>query len=142
MMLRTLRTLSFSLLAVACADGDMPREPDELPEAMPTPGVASVSASQARVGEGLTFQGTGFVSGTRGRTELRLIGQFERAGGGLVGVDLRVSPRVDSETEATWTFGPDRIPFVEGGSELGTFHGDVVAVNVSSTGEETFATET
>jgi hypothetical protein len=130
-----MRTLNrFVLLAiapslVACAasiDGDN----------RPAPVMLAVSTDQLTIGQPLDFIGGNFLNYTKdGHTEVRFKGTFTSDAGKTYAVDYRVKTLWSDGNHVTWPFvGPYANPFTgKGGDQLGTFKGQVTAINIIGT---------
>ncbi|CAN5471012.1 hypothetical protein BH11MYX1_BH11MYX1_02580 [soil metagenome] len=113
--------------ACASADGGSDQKP---------PTLLAMSASSISIGEPLNFVGGDFLNYSKaGHTEIRFKGTFKSTSGTTYAVDHRVRPEWIDGNHVTWAFvGPYSNPFTgKGGDQLGTFEGDVTAVNILGT---------
>ncbi|MCC7536471.1 MAG: hypothetical protein IT379_09665 [Deltaproteobacteria bacterium] len=126
------------VLGGCAADVATESPPVDVPAEIPTPSIASLSASEVAVGEELRFLGGRFVAPEDGYVEVTFRGTFEPADGGtaeMVNFTTEVEPTEDGAV--TWhRFGPTRIPFTRAGNVLGVFRGRVFATNRGFDGQE------
>jgi hypothetical protein len=127
-MRKVQRSLSLIVSAIAisgCAGGE--GGPDNLD----APVVLAVPKAEVSVGDDIEVIGGNFVASASVQTELRLVGDYLADNGASYAVDYRVKPHWEDGNRVVWAFfGPYDIPFSPTGDELGTFSGDIYAINV------------
>jgi hypothetical protein len=123
------RTLFVCVVAVPIASACAPNGGPSSPPA-PTPRLLSLSRTAIAVGDSLTFEGVDLVDPELGWVDVRFVGTFfPDDGTAPVPVDLAI-PLEAEDGRLTWDrFGGYRIPFTPAGDQVGTFEGDVFAVN-------------
>ena len=127
-MLTPRRNLLF-LVAIPLLGCDM-TEPEGEP--VDSPSVLALSRNAVAVGESLEILGGNFVSGGRGYTEIRFLGEYVTQGGNTYAVDHRIRPHWEDGNRLTWApVGPLQVPFSPTGDEIGTFYGEVIATNIN-----------
>jgi hypothetical protein len=99
------------------------------------PKVLGLSRTAVTVGEQIDIIGGGFVTGLNGHTEVRLDGEYHTKNGPTYQVDMQFRPHWEDGNTLVWSqFGPFTVPFTPEGNEIGTFHGQIVAINVRGDG--------
>jgi hypothetical protein len=100
------------------------------PAPAPTPQLVSLSKTALAVGDVLSFEGLDLVDPEQGWVDVRFVGTFHPDDGTApVSVDLTV-PFESQDGVLRWErFGGYRVPFTPAGDQIGTFEGDVFAVN-------------
>ena len=107
-------------------------------DAGPAPTLLAMSTDQLTIGAPLDFIGGGFLNYTKDtHTEIRFKGTFTGSSGKTYAVDYRIRPLWGDGNHVTWPFvGPYENPFTgKGGDTLGTFSGQVTAINVQGSGD-------
>ena len=101
------------------------------------PTILAVSKAKVSVGQPLEFIGQDYLNGAAGHTEVQWTGVFTSSDGTDHDVNMRIHPHWGSGSRLVWAnFGPFANPFSPAGNEMGTFHGEVTAINVGPDGEE------
>ena len=99
----------------------------------PKPTLLTLSSDQVTLGAALDFYGGGFMNNTKaGHTEIHFKGTFTGQSGKTYAVDYRLQPRWSDGNHVMWPFvGPYTNPFSgKGADQMGTFTGEVTAINV------------
>jgi hypothetical protein len=105
-------------------------------ETVDRPEVLALSSETLSFGDTLEIYGGNFVQSDAEHTDLRFQGMFTPPSGVASAVDTRVRPHWVDGNQVVWApVGPFTNPFT-GGNEIGTFDGDVRAINVDGAGAE------
>ncbi len=124
--------LPFALAVAGCAVSD----PTPGPIAVPTPLIQDISTRTAEVGDPVELFGSGFIDPADGWVDVVFEGTFTPDDGSpAVPVDLAIPFQGGSDTIRWESFGAYRVPFIAGGDKIGTFEGDVYAINQTFDGE-------
>jgi hypothetical protein len=129
--------IAIAIIAVAGCAGGAADEAEDLD----APTVLAVTTTEVSVGDNVEIVGGNFVSGAARHTEIQLVGDYHTDGGATHPVDMRFRPHWEDGNRLTWAyFGPFDVPFSPTGDELGTFVGELVAINVEpETGVELYS---
>jgi hypothetical protein len=120
-----------AVVAAGCGLGTLGGE-----DAEGGPVILAASTEKLQLGDSVEFYGGNFLFSKEDHTYLRFKGVFNSASGQGLPVDLKVRPHWADGNRLVWSqVGPYSNPFSKD-NQLGTFVGQVVAVNVSGTGEE------
>ncbi len=123
--------LGLGVAISGCAMGDMGGDDDGT-----GPSILALSGEQVRVGDSLEIFGGNFINADDGHTELRFKGTFTGKSGAAIQVDQRVRPHWVDGNRLVWSqMGPFSNPFSDG-EQIGSFEGDVFAINVDADGRE------
>jgi len=124
--------LGLLLVLTGCAGGD----PDPGPIPVPTPLIQDISTFTAEVGEQVEFYGQGFIDPTLGWVDVVFEGTFTPDDGSPAEpVNLVIPFQGGSDTIRWDSFGAYRVPFIPSGDRVGTFEGELYAINQTFTGE-------
>jgi hypothetical protein len=123
--------LAVALAATAgCAAGDIHGQ-----NPLEKPTLLALSDSQVVVGQSVDFYGGPFAQGSDGHADIHFQGSFKTTDGKEYPVDLRFQPHWVDAGRLLWsTMGPFTVPFVPTGDAVGTFTGNVTAINVAAKG--------
>jgi len=105
-------------------------------EIVDEPEVLAVSTEKLTFGDSLEIYGGNFVQTGDQHTEVRFLGTFTPTSGAPVAVDTRIHPHWVDGNQLVWApIGPFTNPFTST-SEIGTFEGELTAINVDGAGTE------
>lgn len=126
---------ALALATTACAGGTAD-EGD-----MDAPMVLAVTTTEVSVGDDIEIVGGNFVNAANKHTEIELVGEYHTNNGAVHPVQMRFQPHWEDGNRLTWAFfGPYDVPFSPTGDELGTFIGEITAINVEpETGYEAYS---
>ena len=124
---------ALTIAATACTG-----ELDGAIDAIGEPTVLAVTTGTVSVGDDIEIVGGNFINGEAGHTEVELVGTYETDDGASHPVAMRFRPHWEDGNRLIWAFfGPFDIPFSPTGDELGTFIGQLTAINMDpETGDE------
>lgn len=131
MALHLLGSAALALLLSAGCMGELGGQDQE-----GAPQIVATSTQALSLGDSLRIFGGNFAYSTEDYTVLQFQGIFTTKSGQPLPVDLRIRPHWKDANQVVWSqVGPFANPFSQD-DQLGTFEGDLTAINVSGTGTE------